>query len=462
MAGDHTRLSLPSIENAVPAGEYLGAAVAFGVPLLLAELAAPLAGPLAAFVVGALGIALLMTKSRGPLVGAAVGCGTAALLGMRRRHAAAALAVGALAVVLFALLNPGSRVAGSVGSRAARSRAATWSATVDLIAERPAPGSRARELPGPRGRVPGRRRAHPPAQRAQRVPQHRVRDGAPGLWRARPVCGIGFERRRAGHVGGRAHARAGRVLGGACGRGRAPGGRSVLRHDERGARDALLRPSRAGCRPRPPARPGRGISHGGAARGVPRQGRHDHGRARPRDPPGGPGAHRRGRGRRPRAQRRGRSRRGREQPVGRRTGTHERGGPGDGSTTSSRGSCASAGRGSTRRTTAPTTPRAPTSGTRRTSRAGSPRRAWSSAPCASVGSTSRRATWWATARPTSSSRSARAIPGVLVMTGKGAAELAVAKGRGLRVAHSAPDLAAAVRWILADMECRRRGSPDAD
>jgi len=54
------------------------------------------------------------------------------------------------------------------------------------------------------------------------------------------------------------------------------------------------------------------------------------------------------------------------------------------------------------------------------------------------------------------------IPGVLVMTGKGEAELAVAKGRGLRVAHSAPDLAAAVRWILADMECRRRGSPDAD
>lgn len=54
------------------------------------------------------------------------------------------------------------------------------------------------------------------------------------------------------------------------------------------------------------------------------------------------------------------------------------------------------------------------------------------------------------------------IPGVLVMTGKGAAELAVAKARGIRVAHAAPDLALAVRWVLADMERRRRGNTDAD
>lgn len=137
MAGDSLRLSLPSIENAVPAAEYLGAAVAFGVPLLLAELAAPLAGPLAAFAVGALGIGLLMTRSRGPLVGAAAGCGAAALLGMRRRRAATAIGACALAAILFVLTNPGSRVATQVGSRAARSRVATWSATVDLIAERP-------------------------------------------------------------------------------------------------------------------------------------------------------------------------------------------------------------------------------------------------------------------------------------------------------------------------------------
>jgi D-glycero-D-manno-heptose 1,7-bisphosphate phosphatase len=137
MVGDSTRLALPSIENAVPAGEYLGAAAAFGVSVLLAELAAPLAGPLVAFAVGALGIALLMTKSRGPLIGAAAGCGTAALLGMRRRHAAAALAACALAAVLFVALNPESRVARPAGSRAARSRGATWSATVDLIAARP-------------------------------------------------------------------------------------------------------------------------------------------------------------------------------------------------------------------------------------------------------------------------------------------------------------------------------------
>ena len=137
MAGDSTRLGLPSIENAVPAAEYLAAAVAFGVPVLVAELAAPLAGPLAAFAVGALGIALLMTKSRGPMVGAAAGCGAAVLLGMRKRHAAVAIAACALALVLFVAMNPGSRVARAVGSRAARSRAATWSATVELIAERP-------------------------------------------------------------------------------------------------------------------------------------------------------------------------------------------------------------------------------------------------------------------------------------------------------------------------------------
>lgn len=53
------------------------------------------------------------------------------------------------------------------------------------------------------------------------------------------------------------------------------------------------------------------------------------------------------------------------------------------------------------------------------------------------------------------------IPGVLVMTGKGAAELAVARARGLRVAHAAPDLASAVRWVLADMERRRKGRLDA-
>lgn len=54
------------------------------------------------------------------------------------------------------------------------------------------------------------------------------------------------------------------------------------------------------------------------------------------------------------------------------------------------------------------------------------------------------------------------IPGVLVMTGRGAADLTVAKALGLRVAHAAPDLASAVRWVLADMERRRKGMSDAD
>jgi histidinol-phosphate phosphatase family protein len=53
------------------------------------------------------------------------------------------------------------------------------------------------------------------------------------------------------------------------------------------------------------------------------------------------------------------------------------------------------------------------------------------------------------------------IPGVLVLTGKGAAELATAEARGIRVAHAAQDLASAVRWVLADLERRRKGNSDA-
>ncbi|MEA3409241.1 MAG: HAD hydrolase-like protein, partial [Candidatus Eisenbacteria bacterium] len=40
------------------------------------------------------------------------------------------------------------------------------------------------------------------------------------------------------------------------------------------------------------------------------------------------------------------------------------------------------------------------------------------------------------------------IPAVLVMTGKGAAHLELARERGLSVAVPVSDLGAAVRWIL--------------
>jgi len=49
------------------------------------------------------------------------------------------------------------------------------------------------------------------------------------------------------------------------------------------------------------------------------------------------------------------------------------------------------------------------------------------------------------------------IPAVLVMTGKGAAHLELARERGLSVAAHVPDLGAAVRWIL---DVRQRWEPE--
>jgi len=140
MTGDSLRLSLPSVENPVPAGEYLGAAAAVALPTLLAELAAPLAGPLAAFALGAIWIALLMTKSRGPLGGGIAGSALGAALSGGRRFGLAIVVVAACAAVLFSIANPEARVAEVGGSRAAASRSSTWRATVALIAERPLTG----------------------------------------------------------------------------------------------------------------------------------------------------------------------------------------------------------------------------------------------------------------------------------------------------------------------------------
>ena len=143
MAGHYLRLGLPSIENAVPAGEYLAAACGFGVAVLLAERRSPLFGPLVAFAVGACGIALAMTLSRGPLLGAAVGAIVAVGVGFRRRRAALAIVLGlALAVTVFGALNPGARLVkdGVLGSRTASARLHTWGTTLDLTRSRPMTG----------------------------------------------------------------------------------------------------------------------------------------------------------------------------------------------------------------------------------------------------------------------------------------------------------------------------------
>lgn len=52
------------------------------------------------------------------------------------------------------------------------------------------------------------------------------------------------------------------------------------------------------------------------------------------------------------------------------------------------------------------------------------------------------------------------IPGVLVETGKGGATAEGARALGVVVAHRAPDLAAAVEWILTRHPGNRRGGDD--
>jgi len=142
MAGPFKRLALPSIENAVAAGEYLAAAVAFGIPVVLAERRGPVAGPLFAFAVGSAAIALGMTLSRGPLAGAAAGGAAAVGLSLRRRHALVFLAAVAVSVWALSIANPGARIVkeAPLATRTAHSRVEAWRQAVDEWAERPLTG----------------------------------------------------------------------------------------------------------------------------------------------------------------------------------------------------------------------------------------------------------------------------------------------------------------------------------
>jgi O-antigen ligase len=143
MAGPYRRLVLPSIENAIPAAEYLAAALAFGAAMLLVDARATVVGPLLGFALGACVLALAMTKSRGPLVGAAVGTLLTGALSLRRRWIVAVAALVLLgSAALFAAGNPGSRVVkgGVVGTRSAENRVTTWKETLDRFAERPIVG----------------------------------------------------------------------------------------------------------------------------------------------------------------------------------------------------------------------------------------------------------------------------------------------------------------------------------
>ncbi|MFH1690536.1 MAG: O-antigen ligase family protein [Candidatus Eisenbacteria bacterium] len=140
MTGSYQRTVLGSVENAIPAAEYLGAVVPLAVALLLEEMGAPLAGPLLGLAVGSLGIVFIMTKSRGPLPAAITGFAMAIGMSLRRwRHGLIAAAACCSAFLIFVVANPGSRAASAMtpGRRDSESRLVTWRMTADLIAERP-------------------------------------------------------------------------------------------------------------------------------------------------------------------------------------------------------------------------------------------------------------------------------------------------------------------------------------
>ncbi|MBN2564883.1 MAG: O-antigen ligase family protein [Candidatus Eisenbacteria bacterium] len=140
MTGDAHRLALGSVENPVPAAEYLGATLALATALLIAEVGAPLAGPLTGFACGATAIALILTRSRGPLFGAAAGVVMVLGAGLRRRaYALLLLLAVVISATWFALANPESRMSGgaALDSSSASFRLVTWRAATELIAERP-------------------------------------------------------------------------------------------------------------------------------------------------------------------------------------------------------------------------------------------------------------------------------------------------------------------------------------
>ncbi len=140
MLGDGHRLALGSIENAVPAAEYLGACLALAAAMLIAEGGSVLTGPLLGFGSGAVAIALLMTRSRGPLVGAAVGTVTVlAVLFRRKLYALLLVAAIALGVAWMSTAYPGARMSGAgfVGSRSASFRVDVWRQTSALVVEKP-------------------------------------------------------------------------------------------------------------------------------------------------------------------------------------------------------------------------------------------------------------------------------------------------------------------------------------
>jgi O-antigen ligase len=143
MTGHFDRAVLGSIENAIPAAEYLGGVVPLAVALLLEEVASPLAGPLLGLAAGSMGIMFVMSKSRGPLPAAIAGLSMAVGMSLRRwRYGIVTAVACTTAFAVFIVANPASRAANAMepGARDSGSRLETWKQTAGLVAERPVTG----------------------------------------------------------------------------------------------------------------------------------------------------------------------------------------------------------------------------------------------------------------------------------------------------------------------------------
>ncbi len=138
MGGGRDRLSLPSIENAVAAGEYLAAVVTAGVAMLWFEWRAPIAGPFLWLATGAAAAALFLSKSRGAFLGAAAGLATLVAYLFGKRYALILLVVVVAGAWIFVATHPDSRVVTARYQIDARLLA--WRGAAEKLRERPVLG----------------------------------------------------------------------------------------------------------------------------------------------------------------------------------------------------------------------------------------------------------------------------------------------------------------------------------
>jgi O-antigen ligase len=143
LTGGAHRLGLGSVENPVPAAEYLGACLVLAVGLLVGNLGPRVRAALVAAAGPLFAVTLLLTRSRGPMIGTAAGAVLVLAAGRRRKVFAALLLLLIVAsAVWFSAANPESRMSGPAltDSRSASFRFHAWREASRLFAERPVLG----------------------------------------------------------------------------------------------------------------------------------------------------------------------------------------------------------------------------------------------------------------------------------------------------------------------------------